>query len=70
METHTSAFTLYGYKAHFTAGEIQTLSVHDFTVISSRIRIQSELHVGAKPHPPRGLTCLPDSQGRSSCRPT
>ena len=32
--THTSAFTLYCYKAHFTAGETQTLCVHDFTGLS------------------------------------
>ena len=39
-------------------------------VISSRIRIQTELHVGAKPRLPRGLNCLLDSQGGSSCPPT
>ena len=38
--------------------------------LGSRIRIQTELPVGAKPHPPRGLNCLPDSQGESSCPPT
>ena len=35
MGTHTNAFTLYYYEAHFTAGEIQTLSVHDFIGLSA-----------------------------------
>ena len=34
MGTHTSAFTMYCYEAHFIAGEIQTLSAHDFIGLS------------------------------------
>ena len=57
METHTNTFTLYCYKAHFTAGEIQILSVHDFIGLSvawyifklSFVWVQSAFLPGAWP---------------------